>query len=314
MPDERESSEKSMSLAERLLNRRGDKGAALLAPLAALPQATSLQPKTAVEAAPTPPPAAMAEPDTASSPRHAIEIDFNTLREAGFITPNSPPSPQIESFRIIKRHLLKLAFQKGPLGVSTNNHVLMVTSSVPGEGKTFTALNLALSFSAERDLFVLLIDADSHRRSLGKLLGMDQEIGLVDLLAEHKVKAHEIIHRTNLPNLSFMPAGRPHPHGPELLSSKQMIALMRDIGARYADRVIIIDTSPVLATTEGLVLSSYAGQALVVVEKDVTTKKDIQRTLKMLHECPNVSCVLNKVSYDYNNPEYIDFKHLEYGG
>ena len=288
MPDEPVRSEKGMSLAERLVNRLGQK----------VPQ---LDQASKAAAAPT---AEAVTPAVPPPPRPAIEIDFDRLRTAGFITPNAPASRQLESFRIIKRQLLKLAFQKTPDGAATNNHVIMVTSSVPGEGKTFTALNLAISLSAERDLFVLLIDADSNRRSLGKLLDMDQEVGLVDLLAGGDLKIHDIIHRTNLPNLSFMPAGRPHPLGPELLSSKQMVGLMRDIGARYADRVIIIDTSPVLATTEGLVLSSYVGQTLVVVEKDVTTKKDLQRTLKFLQECPNVSCILNKITIDFDQHEY----------
>ncbi len=269
-----------LSLAERLANRLLAKE---VAPLPAI-----LGP--VASAAPT-------------EPRTGLEIDFNRLQAAGFITPTSPRSQQIECFRVIKRNLLKLAFP--PEATSPeNNNVIMITSAAPGEGKTFVALNLAMSISIERDLFVLLIDGDSNRRTLGQLLGVQQERGLVDLLAEEGRDVGEIILRTNVPNLSFMPAGRPHTHGTELLSSKRMGALMRDVGAHYPDRVIIIDTSPVTVTNEGVVLSSYVGQTVLVVEKDATTKQNLQRALFMLKGGRNVSCVLNRVIDEHGYDHY----------
>lgn len=283
------------SLAERMANRLLAKEPA---PIVSGP-APDFK-KVLTPAKTTPPPAA--PPPT--TPRTVLEIDFPRLQAAGFITPTSPRSQQIECFRTIKRDLLKVAFPVDSVAPENNNNVVMVTSGSPGEGKTFVALNLAMSFSIERDLFVLLIDGDSNRRSLGQLLGAQQERGLVDLLAEETRDVSDIILRTNVPNLSFMPAGSPHTHGTELLSSKQMGALMRDLGPRYPDRIIIIDTSPVLATNEGVVLSSYVGQTVLVVEKDTTTKRNLQRTLSVLKGGRNIACVFNRVTDEHSYDEY----------
>jgi protein-tyrosine kinase len=296
--------EERLSLAERLAKRRLTEEPA--PPVAAPPgmpvamAAPTLPPefKTILAPAPDQPPEPRLEP------RAAVQIDFDRLRAAGFMTPTSPRSQLVECFRAVKRSLLRTAFPEESAAPENNSNVVMVTSAAPGEGKTFFALNLAMSISIERDLFVLLIDGDSNRRSLGRLLGAEEERGLVDLLAEETGDVGDIMLRTNVPNLSFMPAGRPHTHGAELLSSKQMGALMRDLGARYPDRIIIIDTPPVLATNEGVVLSSYVGQTVLVVEKDITTKKNLRQTLAMLKGGRNVACVLNRVTDEHGYGEY----------
>lgn len=302
--------EERLSLAERLAKRRRMEEPAPIPPVAAsvampapaLPSEfkTILAPQPAV----IPPSRAKPRVEPRTEPRAAVQIDFDRLRAAGFITPTSPRNQLIECFRAIKRSLLRTAFPEESAAPENNSNVVMVTSAAPGEGKTFFALNLAMSISIERDLFVLLIDGDSNRRSLGRLLGVEEERGLVDLLAEEAGDVGDIMLRTNVPNLSFMPAGRPHTHGAELLSSKQMGALMRDLGARYPDRIIIIDTSPVLATNEGVVLSSYVGQTVLVVEKDATTKKNLRQTLAMLKGGRNVACVLNRVTDEHGYGEY----------
>jgi exopolysaccharide/PEP-CTERM locus tyrosine autokinase len=296
MPGDPSQRDDRLPLAERLASRLRAKEPPPPPPPVVSGPATIPDIKTVLAPAePAPPPAA---------PRAAIQIDFARLQAAGFITPASPRSQQVECFRAIKRGLLKVAFPEESAVPEHNSNVVMVTSAAPDEGKTFVALNLAMSFSIERDLFVLLIDGDSNRRSLGQLLGAQKERGLVDLLAENTRDVGDIILRTNIPNLSFMPAGQPHTHGTELLSSKQMGTLMRDLGARYPDRIIIIDTSPVLATNEGVVLSSYVGQTVLVIEKDTTPKKSLQRTLFMLKEARNISCVLNRVTDEHGYDEY----------
>lgn len=228
-----------------------------------------------------------------------LQINFQKLQAGGFITPASPRTGNTEAIRTIKRQLLKTAFPNGRrVSPGGNENVIMVTSSLPGEGKTFVSLNLAMSLSAERDLYVLLIDGDTHRRSLGELLGAKTGVGLVDMLTDSSLKVGELIQRTNIPNLSFLPGGRPHPNSSELIASKQFGSLMHELSARYPDRVIIIDTAPVLASTEAAVLSSYVGQTMVVVEKDRTAKRQLQRTLEMLEGGRNVGCILNMVPSD----------------
>jgi receptor protein-tyrosine kinase len=207
--------------------------------------------------------------------------------------------------RVIKRQLLKRIFPSGRrTAAGSNDNIIMVTSSMPGEGKTFTSLNLAMSFCAERDLFVLLIDGDSHRRSLGELLGAKEGAGLVDILVDSNLQLADLIQRTSVPNLSFLAGGRPHPHASELLASKQCGDLLQSIAARYPDRVIIIDTPPVLASTEAVVLSGSVGQTLVIVERDRTSKRHLQRTLEMLEGGRNVGCILNRVPPDETFSEY----------
>jgi protein-tyrosine kinase len=300
--------EERLSLAERLAKRRLTEEPA--PPVAAPPgmpvamAAPTLPPEFKTILAPSPEQPPEQPPEPRAEPRAAVQIDFDRLRAAGFMTPTSPRSQLVECFRAIKRSLLRTAFPEKSAAPENNSNVVMVTSAAPGEGKTFFALNLAMSISIERDLFVLLIDGDSNRRSLGRLLGAEEERGLVDLLAEEAGDVGDIMLRTNVPNLSFMPAGRPHTHGAELLSSKQMGALMRDLGARYPDRIIIIDTPPVLATNEGVVLSSYVGQTVLVVEKDITTKKNLRQTLAMLKGGRNVACVLNRVTDEHGYGEY----------
>ena len=265
--------------------------------------------------APPPPPQALAAeaPEAVEPIREAsvggafLDINFARLQAAGFITPQSPRSPHTEAIRGIKRQLLKNAFpngRKGASGGSNHDNVIMVTSSMPGEGKTFTSLNLAMSLCAEHDLFVLLIDGDGHRRALGGLVGAREGVGLVDILTDKTLQIGDLIQRTSIPNLSFVSGGRSHPHSAELLASKQFGLLMQDLAARYPDRIIIIDTPPVLVSTEALVLSGHVGQTLVIVEKDRTSTRQLQRTLDMLEGGRNVGCILNMVPEEENFSAY----------
>lgn len=223
-----------------------------------------------------------------------VDIDSARLLAAGFITPDSPRSGQAEELRVIKQQMLKLAFTEDRRRRSAKSNVIMLTSSLPAEGKTFVSLNLAMSLCNERDTFVLLIDADSHRRSLSELVGVDDKsIGLIDLVLDDRLRLSDIMHRTSIPNLSFIPAGRPHQNAAELLASKKTGAVMADIAARYPDRIVVIDTPPLMASTEGAVLSAYVGHVIVVVEKDRTSIRSLRNTLTMLKGCENISCVLN---------------------
>ncbi|MDR3439950.1 polysaccharide biosynthesis tyrosine autokinase [Telmatospirillum sp.] len=307
------------SLAERVANRLNTRRAAPVEhpepALAEPPSKTVTAREQPISVVPTvsEPPVAPVVPEvirtehaaTSASGRAPLQINFQRLQAAGFITPSSPPTGNTEAIRVIKRQLLKVAFPQGTRSVTGgNDNVIMITSSMPGEGKTFISLNLAMSFSAERDLFVLLIDADCHRRSMGELLGAKADVGLVDILADSSLQVGDLIQRTNIPNLSFLPGGRPYPHSAEMLASKQFGVLMQDIAARYPDRVIIIDTPPVLASTEAAVLSGQVGQTLVVVEKDRTSKRQLQRTLEMLEGGRNVGCILNMVPQEETFTEY----------
>lgn len=288
------------SLAERVASRLAGGHQMPVAPAASLVETTET-----IETIEAP---VRIETITAANPGGAfLDINFTRLQAGGFITPETGRTASTEAIRGIKRQLLKTAFPNGRKGVSGgNNHdnVIMVTSSMPGEGKTFVSLNLAMSFCAEHDLFVLLIDGDGHRRHLGGLLGASEGYGLVDIMVDKTLQVSDLIQRTNVPNLSFVSGGRSHPHSAELLASKQFGLLMQDLAARYPDRIIIIDTPPVLASTEAVVLSGYVGQTLVIVENDRTTVRQLRRALDMLEGGRNVGCILNQVPEEENFSGY----------
>lgn len=222
-----------------------------------------------------------------------VAIDLEKLREEGYITPDLQTTVLADEFRLIKRPLLLKAFNsEGKSGEA--NHVLMVTSARPGEGKTFVSLNLAMSMASEQNLNVLLIDADAKRGTLSNLLGLSSHKGLIDLLVEKNLDLSDVILRTNVSNLSFIPAGGPHPQSTELLAGKRMRQLVDDIAHRYSDRVVIFDTPPVLASTEADVLALHVGQALFVVEADQTSRRSAEEALSHIKPCKNVHLVLNK--------------------
>ena len=324
MQDDDLSRRKGRSLAERIAGRINVNGPmpSEPSPRPALTAATPSAPTNAGQP-PTAPlrkekpaatkapvqPSPNAAPDATTTPDEVYEpdlvINFKRLQAAGIITPNSVRTDTTEEFRVIKRQLMKATFNEDGKVRGHNGNVIMVTSSIPHEGKSFISLNLAMSLSMERDLYVLLVDGDNHRHGLSTMLEAEKtKVGLVDLLFDKSLRMRDIIQRTNVPNLSVIPAGQPHPQAAEFMASKGMVNLMDDLAQRYPDRLIIIDTPPVLASTEGVVLSSHVGHVIVVVEKDYTSKRQLRRSLEMLDGCENISCILNMETSDQRFTEY----------
>jgi protein-tyrosine kinase len=222
-----------------------------------------------------------------------IEIDLNRLRLAGMVVPGSEVSRIAEEFRIIKRPLLLKAFAKGPERIE-NGHVIMVTSARPDEGKSFVALNLAMSLASEPNLNVLLVDADFHNPTVPLGLDFKAERGLIDVLLDSKIELSDLLLRTNLGNLTVLPAGRRHPNATELLASKRMAQLVDEIARRYADRVIVFDSPPVLASSEPSVLALHVGQVAFVIEAESTGRRAVEEALSMISGCKHISLILNK--------------------
>ena len=224
-----------------------------------------------------------------------VQIDMDRLRRLGVITPNTPETTQIaEEFRLIKRPLLLKAFGEAAGYAHDNDHLIMVTSARPGEGKTFVSLNLAMSMATEQNLNVLLIDADVKNPSLPRLLGIETGKGLIDVLTEDNLDVSDVMLRTEISNFSIIPAGRPHPNSTELFAGRTMAALVQDIARRYNDRVVIFDAPPVLASSEPGVLALHVGQLVFVVESEVTSRRAVEEALSHLKGCQNINLVLNK--------------------
>ncbi|MBS0545407.1 MAG: tyrosine-protein kinase family protein [Proteobacteria bacterium] len=251
-----------------------------------------------------------AEPETApamqssavprSAPMHAnpivsrsVAIDLERLHHIGMVTPDHSRSPLAEEFRVIKRPLLHNATASGPAAV-VNGNLIMVTSALPGEGKSFTAINLAVSIAMELDHTVLLVDADVSRPSVLRHLGLAPERGLMDVLTGDVDDLGDVLLRTNIEKLSILPAGMPHPRATELLASDSMNQLLEQIANRYPDRIVVFDSPPLLVTTEARVLATHMGQIIVVVEAERTTQGSVRQALATIDACPIKLMVLNK--------------------
>lgn len=241
-----------------------------------------------------------------------VRIDLARLQDLGMITPLAERSQIAEEFRMIKRPLIKNAFGEGAAPVDKGN-LIMVTSAFPSEGKTFTAVNLAISMAMEFDKTVLLVDADVARPSVGSLLGIEGGPGLVDYLAGDHYDLADLFVKTDIPRLTLLPSGRRHVHSTELLASDNMRAVAEEMSRRYADRIVIFDSPPLLATSEATVLASLMGQIVVVVEAGKTTHEALKEAMSHLDENKAIGMVLNKSRQSFGS-EYYGAYGSYYGG
>lgn len=224
-----------------------------------------------------------------------VEINLAKLHELGMVTPDQGKTLVAEEFRLIKRPLIKNAFSLAP-GSSAHGNLIMITSSLPKEGKTFCAINLAMSIAMEMDHTVLLVDADVARPSVLQTLGIKSEIGLMDILLDDKLDLADVMLKTNIEKLSILPAGKGHKHATELLASQAMSGLLDEIANRYSDRIVIFDSPPLLLTTEASVLASHMGQIVLVVEAETTTQHAVKDALRQIETCANINLVYNKAN------------------
>lgn len=235
--------------------------------------------------------------DTAATLQRSrrFDIDFTRLAERGLLTPDMPQSRIANEFRVAKRPLLNNCIGKSAVPVD-NPRRIMITSALPGEGKSYVALNLAMSIAMERDSTVLLVEGDPTRPSLATLMGMPPAKGLIDLLVNPKLDVSDVLVRTNLGRLSFIPAGTRHHHSTELLASKVMENLVNEVASRYEDRILIFDSPPILAAPEPRVLARYMGQIVFVIEAERTSQSVVLEALDALEACPVVMTLLNKTT------------------
>jgi protein-tyrosine kinase len=222
-----------------------------------------------------------------------LVLDRGRLASYGITMPSSARSRTVEELRLVKRNLMTQLSQGSPIADQRSTRLIMVTSARPGEGKTFISLNLALAFASERDVKALLVDVDTQHSSLQKILGITTELGIVDALAGNR-ELSEVLIQTNIPNLMVLPSGRGGPHVPELFSSNQMAILMAEMTRRFADRYVIIDTPPCMASSDAAALAPLVGQIVFIVEAHHTQQVEIEASLSMLSACPRISLLLNK--------------------
>ncbi len=220
------------------------------------------------------------------------------LKLEGIISPGSERSRIAEEYRMIKRPILQRAFSQTN-GASEHQNVVMVTSSIEGEGKTFTSLNLAISMAMELDRTVLLVDADLAKPGLSRQLRIQNLPGLTERLLDESLDLKGLLLKTDVPKLSVLPAGHRHRRSTELLASNTMRKLLDELAVRYPDRIVLFDSPPLLATTEASVLAQQMGQICLVVESARTPQFLVKEALGLLQDKDRVSLVLNKVKRDF---------------
>ncbi len=248
----------------------------------------------------------------ASAPTQAtrrITLNIERMRQYGIVTPDQGRTQIAEQFRVIKRPLLTNAFNRGP-GMIRNGNLIMVTSALAGEGKSFCTVNLAMSIAMEMDRTVLLVDADVARPTVPKILGLGTEIGLLDILQDEKLDLADVLIKTNIEKLTLLTAGRRHSHSTELLASQSMAELLKELAERYADRVVIFDSPPLLLTSEARVLASQMGQIVLVVEAETTSQQAVKETLRQIESCDVVNLIYNKAR-SFSGGEYYGYYYHE---
>ena len=241
--------------------------------------------------------------------QRSVMLDFQRIQATGLLVPDTRRSRIKEEYRYVKRPLLMNVDGKGAAATEHAN-LIVVTSTRPGEGKTFTACNLALSIATERNRTVLLVDADVLKPAVAKTLGFEAELGLVDFLIDDQMDLADVLVDTNVPSLTILPAGSQHHLSTELLAGENMRRLAIELSRRYPDRVVIFDSPPLLATTEASVLARLMGQVVMVVEAGRTQQSQVKAALALLDPNQSVGFVLNKTR-DFLGQEYYGYG---YGG
>lgn len=242
--------------------------------------------------------AAEPEPSAPAAESRRVELNFEAMAAAGILVPNAPRSLLGDQFRVVKRPLIRNAVGKGAAKLA-NGNLIMITSAVAGEGKSFTAVNLAMSIATELDHTVMLVDADVARPSISRMLGLVSGVesgygpGLLDVLDGH-VEMSSALLKTNIDKLTVLPSGTAHARATELLASDAMTRLLDGMARRYADRIIIFDSPPLLLTTEARVLATHMGQVVVVVHAEKTVQSDVQAALATIDACPVRLLLLNR--------------------
>jgi exopolysaccharide/PEP-CTERM locus tyrosine autokinase len=235
-----------------------------------------------------------------------FNLDLARLEKSGMVTPNLGNNQIIEEYRYIKRPILATAFDINEETESPGNqNVVVVTSTLPGEGKTFSSLNLAMSVAMEKDKTVLLVDADLEQTGLTQLLDLSRKTGLSDYLTNPDLSLDGLMLKSeNVPKLTILPSGESRRDAAEILASERMRYLVQELAWRYSDRLIIIDAPPLLASSSASILTHLAGQTIMVVASSETSTDSLDEALTKLDSDQKVRLILNKAQYSWKRGHY----------
>jgi exopolysaccharide/PEP-CTERM locus tyrosine autokinase len=226
-----------------------------------------------------------------------LSVDLNALRIAGYMPETETERVLANQYRQIKGRLIRNAFPRVAPAIAATGTVkrsiIMVTSALPGDGKTFTSINLALSMARERDVSVLLVDADVLKPHVSRIFGVDEEQGLTNSLVDHSLSVESLIMSTNIRGFSVLPAGPPVENASELINSERMRQTLDGLCQADPRRIVLLDSPPLLITAESRTLLSLAGQVVLVVREGVTPRQAMIDAITLFDEKQVGGIVLN---------------------
>ena len=225
-----------------------------------------------------------------------LAIDSAAMRANGYLPELATDRQFAEHYRQIKRPLVEKALSATSRGDELDTRIIMITSALPGEGKTFTCINLAFSLARERDISVLLVDADIPKPHISEIFGVKQDPGLMDALVDEKVAIESYVMATNVKGLSILPAGRITEGAAEMLVSNRMRQVLRRLLNENSRRIILLDSPPILATSEGRALTKVAGQIVLVVRAGQTLQAAVKGALAQIEPARMAGMILNDAS------------------
>ncbi|MET1754804.1 AAA family ATPase [Novosphingobium sp. RD2P27] len=226
-----------------------------------------------------------------------LPIDRQRLRENGFIVPEGSVTALLEEFRIVKRQLLLRVGELSREERAAKARRVLITSPHPGEGKTYCAVNLALSIAAERDGDVLLVDADFAKPSVLSALGLPGGHGLMDALMDENADVADFVLGTDIPGLWVLPAGNTSTNDSEYLASARTERVFERLTQNAPNRIVIFDSPPALAASPAAELAKYVGQVAVIVRADSTGQGALEDAVSLLSSCPNIELLLNAAQF-----------------
>jgi receptor protein-tyrosine kinase len=244
------------------------------------------------------------------TPSRTIHVDVSLLRRQRLIPPPEEERDMAAQYRHIKRPLISKGIGRGRDRVPRGNSI-MVTSALPGEGKTFTTVNLALSMALEQELRVLLVDADVARPRLSHELGIDRDAGLLDALRDEAIDIESLVIGTDLPTLTLLSAGSRSETATELLAGPRMAEIVQRLCDGDRSRIVLFDSPPLLPTTEARVLAQAVGQVALIVRASRTPQQAVFEALHLMGDRTEVSLILTHAERSGAGSYY--YGHYSYG-
>jgi len=234
-------------------------------------------------------------------------ISASALAKAGLISWDEPNNRVSEEFRIIQEKIVRQSFGSNGAVSGDRKNLVMVTSALEGEGKTFCAINLAGEVARQGDRKVLLVDADAKPNGLAQVAGACAGPGLRDLAGSPRLNIESITLPTETDSLELLPFGMNGEGSAELFASRRMADAIEKLGQRFPDRLIIFDAPPCLSSSTPHTLAAVVGQVVLVVASGSTQQTDVEAALDLLQACPNIALLLNKV------PAWMSHSYGSYG-